>query len=140
MPKPVTPLLTVDGVLFDAAGRLLLIRRKHPPFEGQWALPGGFVDVGETVEAACARELAEETGLAIDPADLTLVGVFSDPARDPRGHTASAAFTATLADAPVPQAGDDAAHAEWRADWRDLPLGFDHAQIIARAVSLLSQM
>ncbi|WP_083567808.1 NUDIX hydrolase [Hyphomicrobium sp. CS1GBMeth3] len=84
MPKPETPLLTVDCVAFDSRGRVLLIRRNNAPFSGHLALPGGFVDVGETVEEACRRELAEETG--IKARALTLVGVYSDPERDPRGH------------------------------------------------------
>jgi 8-oxo-dGTP diphosphatase len=68
MPKPATPLLTVDCIALDSEGRVLLIKRKNPPFEGQYALPGGFVDVGETVEEACRRELHEETGPASRPA------------------------------------------------------------------------
>src|SRR5690606_17464853 len=63
MPKPVTPLLASDCVCFDASGRLLLIRRANTPFKGQFALPGGFIDVGETVEDGCRRELMEETGI-----------------------------------------------------------------------------
>ena len=90
MPKPKTPLLTVDAVIFDAQERLLVIRRKNPPFQNACALPGGFVDIGEDVETACRRELLEETGLTVGK--LTLVGVYSDPARDPRGHTCSVAF------------------------------------------------
>src|SRR5690606_7419628 len=90
MAFPQTPALTTDCVVFDESGRVLLIRRKFPPFEGGFALPGGFVDVGETVEDACRRELKEETGL--EAGDLTLIGVYSDPTRDPRGHTCSVAF------------------------------------------------
>lgn len=87
MAKPVTPLLTVDCVAFDSRGRVLLIRRGKPPFAGRLALPGGFVDVGETVEDACRREIEEEAGVNVR--DLALVGVYSAPDRDPRGHTAS---------------------------------------------------
>jgi 8-oxo-dGTP diphosphatase len=135
MPLPRTPALTTDCAVFDAQGRVLLIRRKHPPFEGRYALPGGFVDVGETVEAACRRELKEETGLKVGA--LKLIGVYSEPKRDPRGHTCSIAFLARI-DSAEPKAGDDAAAAEWVADWRGLPLAFDHAQILADAQKLLT--
>jgi 8-oxo-dGTP diphosphatase len=136
MPKPVTPLLTVDCVAFDAKGRALLIRRKHPPFAGAYALPGGFVDVGETVEAACRRELEEETGLSADT--ITLIGIYSDPERDPRGHTASAAFLAEVKGKP--RAGDDAAAAEWVAGWRKQTIAFDHARILDDAAKLRSRL
>ena len=115
MPFPATPALTTDCVVFDARGYVLLIRRKHEPFKGSYALPGGFVDVGETVEDGCRRELKEETGLEVGA--LQLVGVYSDPDRDPRGHTCSIAYLARVGRAE-PQAGDDAAAAEWVADWR----------------------
>lgn len=128
MSFPTTPALTVDCVVFDPRGRVLLIRRGHEPFKGCYALPGGFVDVGETVEAACRRELLEETGLAAG--DLFLVGVYSDPARDPRGHTVSVVFLARLTVPADPVAGDDAAAADWVEDWRGERLAFDHAQIL----------
>lgn len=131
MGMPNTPALTVDCVIYDPKGRVLLIRRKNDPFQGAFALPGGFVDIGETVEVACRREVREETGL--DVGDLQLVGVYSDPSRDPRGHTASAVFLAKLSVAASPIAGDDAAAAEWVADWRAHPLAFDHAQILEDA-------
>jgi 8-oxo-dGTP diphosphatase len=130
MAKPRTPLLAADCVVFDAGGRVLLIRRRHPPFKGRYALPGGFVEIGETVEEACRRELAEETG--VKAGRLRLVGVYSDPKRDPRGHTCSAVFLAKVARA-APKAGDDAAAAEWVADWRKADLAFDHARIVADA-------
>jgi 8-oxo-dGTP diphosphatase len=133
MPFPATPALTTDAVVFDATGRVLLIRRKHPPFQGAYALPGGFVEVGETVEAACRRELREETG--IEAGTLTLVGVYSDPDRDPRGHTCSVAFLTRIAGGQ-PTAGDDAAAAEWVADWHSLTLAFDHAQILRDATRI----
>ncbi len=136
MSKPVTPSLTVDCVVFDAHDRLLLIRRKHEPFTDRHALPGGFVDVGETVETAALRELKEETG--VEGRIVRLVGVYSDPNRDPRGHTVSAAFL-VAADGAIPHAGDDAAAAAFMADWRELSYAFDHAQIIADARKLMGK-
>lgn len=133
MARPKTPLLTADCVVFDGRSRVLLVRRKHPPFKGHYALPGGFVDIGETVEDACRRELAEETGLVAGR--LRLVGIYSDPGRDPRGHTCSAVFLAKAARGSV-QAGDDAAAAEWVADWRKADLAFDHARILADACKM----
>jgi 8-oxo-dGTP diphosphatase len=85
MPAPVTPRLATDCVVFDGRGRALLVRRANPPFKGSYALPGGFVEIGETVETACRRELLEETGVIARR--LKLVGVYADPHRDPRGHT-----------------------------------------------------
>jgi 8-oxo-dGTP diphosphatase len=134
MAFPNTPALTVDCVVVDGEGRLLLIRRGNPPFKGKYALPGGFVDVGETVEDACRRELMEETG--VKAGRLALIGVYSDPRRDPRGHTCSVAFLSRVARA-VPKAGDDAAAAEWVKNWSKLDLAFDHAKIVRDARRLL---
>ena len=134
MPFPATPALTTDCVVFDERGYVLLIRRGNEPFKGSYALPGGFVDVGERVEDGCRRELSEETGLHVG--ELRLIGVYSDPGRDPRGHTCSVAYLAQVGRADV-TAGDDAAAAEWVADWRRQKLAFDHAQIIADAEKLL---
>lgn len=133
---PATPALTVDCVVFDPTGRVLLIRRRHEPFKGGYALPGGFVEIGETVEEACRRELHEETG--VSARDLRLVGVYSDPSRDPRGHTVSVAFLAQLVAPAEAVAGDDAAAAEWVADWRQRRLAFDHAQVLADAEKMLA--
>jgi len=133
MAFPPTPALTTDAVVFDRRGFVLLIRRKNPPFEGSYALPGGFVDVGERTEDACRRELSEETGLKVG--DLRLIGVYSDPHRDPRGHTCSIAYLATV-DHATPVAGDDAAAAEWVENWHAVTLAFDHAQIVADAQAL----
>ncbi len=134
MARPATPLLTVDCVAFDSRGRVLLIRRGKPPFAGCHALPGGFVDRGETVEAACRRELKEETGLTAE--ELVLVGVYSDPGRDPRDPTVSIAF-ATVLVPRRPRAGDDAAAAEWVADWRAKALAFDHGRIVRDAARIM---
>jgi 8-oxo-dGTP diphosphatase len=134
MPFPKTPALTVDCVVVDARKRVLLVRRRNPPFKGRYALPGGFVDVGETVEDGCRRELLEETG--VQAKALRLLGVYSDPKRDPRGHTCSVAFL-TRVGAAKATAGDDAAAAEWVADWSRLDLAFDHARILADAWAAL---
>ena len=138
MPKPVTPLLAADCVVFNPDGAVLLIERKFPPFKGQLALPGGFVEVGETVEAACRRELMEETG--VKAGRLQLLGVYSDPKRDPRGHTVSVVYMTRVRSRKI-QAGDDAADARWVTDWRRLPLAFDHAKILsdARRIAVLTE-
>lgn len=128
------PALAVDAVVFDTDDRLLLIRRGHPPFKGRFALPGGFVEYGETLEEAAARELHEETGLKART--CRLIGVYSDPKRDPRGHTVSAAYLMTVGNAP-PKAGDDAATAQFVAGWRDKKLAFDHDRIVADARALM---
>lgn len=125
------PSLVVDCIVFDPAGRLLLIRRKHLPFRGQHALPGGYVEYGETTEDAVARELAEETGLVATK--VSLLGVYSDPHRDPRGHVVSIAYRIAVAGYDL-RAGDDAADAAFVADWQDLDLAFDHRKIVEDAV------
>lgn len=135
MPFPPTPALTTDCVVFDDRGCVLLIRRKYPPFQGGYALPGGFVEIGETTPDACRRELSEETGLEVG--ELRLVGVYSRPDRDPRGHTCSVAYAARVGRAE-PRAGDDAAAAEWVDNWRSQPLAFDHALIIADAEKVIA--
>jgi 8-oxo-dGTP diphosphatase len=134
MPLPPTPALTVDCVVVDARGWVLLVRRANPPFKGRYALPGGFVEIGEPVEEACRRELREETG--VRTGRLRLIGVYSDPKRDPRGHTCSVAFLARVKRATA-KVGDDAATAEWVEHWSRLPLAFDHAKILADARRLL---
>jgi 8-oxo-dGTP diphosphatase len=135
MAMPKTPALTTDCVIFDPASRVLLIRRKHDPYAWCYALPGGFVEIGETVEAACRREAREETGIEVG--ELRLVGVYSDPSRDPRGHTVSIAYATVLSAAASPRSGSDAASAEWIADRRKLRLAFDHSQILEAAEALV---
>lgn len=118
------PVPTVD-IIIEIGDRIVLIERKNPPYG--WALPGGFVDYGESYEEAALREAREETGLEV--ARLRQFRTYSEPGRDPRQHTASTVFIGTADDSP--SAGDDAARAELFS--RDtLPtLAFDHAQILA---------
>jgi len=125
------PSVTVDIVLFYRTthrAEVLLIKRARPPFKGQWALPGGFVDEDESLEAAAARELKEETGLR--GVRLQQVGAFGDPERDPRGHTVSIAFAALLESRPEAKADDDAEDAQWHSVARPPRLAFDHKKIL----------
>lgn len=125
---PVTPLLTVDTVIIYM-GKIVLIRRKNPPFQDHFALPGGFVDVGETVEAAAVREAKEETGLDVEM--IKLIGVYSDPARDPRGHTVSVCFLGV--GSGKLKAGSDALYTELFGINEIPELAFDHNKIIENA-------
>lgn len=127
-----TPLLTVDCVVFYL-NSILLIKRKFEPFKDHFALPGGFVDLNETVEAACLRELQEETNLKLKKENLKLVGVYSKPGRDPRGNTASVAFYAELNENVEIKAGDDAAAVQFVKVWKEKKLAFDHKLIIEDA-------
>ena len=126
-----TPLLAVDAVIFFRSG-IVLIRRDNQPYQGCYALPGGFVEVGETVEDAAHREAREETGLEIEL--LALVGVYSDPRRDPRGHVVSLAYLAK--GRGVLQSGSDALSVEIFAPDGLPPLAFDHDRIIRDALRL----
>lgn len=134
------PALTVDVVIFALGGgelKVLLIQRGRPPFQGDWAFPGGFVNLGESPRDAAYRELEEET--AVRRVDLEQLRVFGDPGRDPRGHTVTVAYLALIAADALPkeEAGSDAAQARW---WSvgDLPsLAFDHAEILTHALQRL---
>lgn len=125
------PMVTVDAVVFSGQDRdrqVALIRRKNNPFAGSWALPGGFLDMEETLDAAAARELEEETGLA--GILLTQFYTFGDPGRDPRGRSISVAFYGFI---PLPtplRAADDAAEAAWFPVSDLPPVAFDHDKII----------
>ncbi|MGD8643596.1 MAG: NUDIX hydrolase [Chromatiales bacterium] len=125
--RPTTPLLAVDLVieLDERPGRVVLIERRNPP-QG-WALPGGFVDPGETLEHAAMREAREETSLEVEL--RVLLGCYSRPERDPRGHTVSAVYVARAAGRPA--AADDAkAVAVVDPAQPGLPLTFDHGMIL----------
>jgi 8-oxo-dGTP diphosphatase len=121
------PSLSVDGIaIID--GQIVLIKRKNPPFEGMYALPGGFVDYGERVEDAVTREFEEETGL--ETRISRLVGVHSAPDRDPRGHTVSIVFELEIIGGEL-RGGDDASEAEL-FNLEELPeLAFDHQKIVS---------
>jgi len=129
------PAVTVDIALFycptKESKQILLIKRASEPFKGQWALPGGFVDVDESLEKAAARELEEETG--IRRVSLEQFGAFGDPGRDPRGHTVSVGFIACLKKCPEVKAADDAEDARWHPVTRLPKLAFDHKKLIRAA-------
>jgi 8-oxo-dGTP diphosphatase len=121
-----TPKLTADAIaLLD--GKLVLVKRGNPPFKGMHALPGGFVEVGETVERAAVREFLEETGL--EARIIRLLGIYSDPGRDPRFHTASAVFEMAVVGGEL-KGGDDAAEAVAVALDAIPELAFDHGKIV----------
>ena len=128
-----TSKITADAVIIEN-GKILLIKRKGEPFKGGWALPGGHVEYGERVEDAMVREAKEETGLDVEPDKI--VGVYSDPERDPRGHYITIAYLVRIKRGKT-KAGDDAAETWW---WPldDLPeMAFDHGNIIQDAKNVL---
>ena len=127
------PKLTVDGIIIND-DKILLIKRKNEPFKDKWALPGGYVEYGETVEDAVLREISEETNLSVGIKEL--LGVYSSPDRDPRGHTVTIAFILNVKSGDV-KCGDDAADAKF-FEKRKLPdLSFDHDKIIEDAIRRL---
>lgn len=129
MGRPITPLLAADTIieLSNIPGcPIVLIERLNPPHG--WALPGGFVDIGETLEHAATREAREETGLEVRL--KALLGIYSDPARDPRGHTATAVYVGQSSG--VPHAADDAKNVcVVMPDALPSPLAFDHPTVLA---------
>jgi 8-oxo-dGTP diphosphatase len=132
--------VTVDLVIFALREwelHVLLIQRRLPPFEGRWALPGGFVREGESLEDAARRELEEETG--VREVYLEQLYTFGDPDRDPRGRVVTVAYYALLTGEAVPLvAGTDAGAARWVPARKHPPLAFDHERILAYALERLS--
>jgi len=146
------PGLTADTAVLRIGGpddpdcpklHVLLIKRKKSPYQGEWALPGGFVDEHEDIAVAAAREVQEETGLT--GLRLYEVGAFGMPRRDPRGHTVTICYTTVVSDkiADTARAADDAIDTQWACVEALPPLAFDHAEIlrvtlrkIARGIAL----
>ena len=127
------PRITVDGIIMKDR-EILLIQRKNPPFQGKWALPGGFVEYGEKTEDAVIREVEEETGLKTTIRQLA--GVYSDPKRDPRGHTITIAYLLDIVGGEL-TGGDDATTVRF-FNINDLPeLSFDHSKIIEETLRRL---
>jgi 8-oxo-dGTP diphosphatase len=128
-------MLMVDVVVLTETTppSVLLIRRGHPPFAGDWALPGGFVEEGERVADAAPRELAEETGLKTGR--LALLGVYDTPGRDPRGWTVSVVYLTRVPAEMAVSGADDASDARWFRSTALPELAFDHGAIIADALS-----
>ena len=126
-PEHRNPLPTTDAVIAGADGRIVLILRKNEP--RGWALPGGFVDYGEEMGAACRREAREETGLEVEL--IAQLFTYSDPKRDPRKHTVSTVYACKAVGGKLAGA-DDAEDARWFAE-SEIPWGglcFDHAEIL----------
>jgi 8-oxo-dGTP diphosphatase len=135
------PSVAVDCVLFSMTEihHILLIKRKNPPFQDSWALPGGFLEMNETSEQAARRELQEETSVDIGHFPLSFIGVYDEPERDPRGRVISIAYGVVVPNMTKPVAQDDAKDAEWFRV-RELPeLAFDHRRIINTATLQLAQ-
>ncbi len=133
------PSVTVDVIIFTLREndlQALLVKRGHPPFEGMWAIPGGFVGIDESLEEAALRELEEETG--VRDVYLEQLYTFGNPGRDPRGRVITVAYFALVpATAVQPRPGDDAAEARWWSVYHLPPLAFDHADILAYALKRL---
>lgn len=122
------PTPTVD-VILQRESNVLMIRRKNDPFKNYLALPGGFVNEGETIEEAMKREALEETSLEVEP--IEILGAYSDPKRDPRKHIVTVVFIGIIVGGNS-KAGDDAAKVEWikLVDIQKQQIAFDHAQIL----------
>ncbi|MFE0726287.1 NUDIX domain-containing protein [Streptomyces sp. NPDC058794] len=134
---PKTIRYTADVVCIRGCD-VLLIERGWDPYAGHLALPGGHADRGETSRAAAARELLEETGVHVDAADLTLIGVYDEPDRDPRGRYVTAAYLVTVPDDTEARAGDDAAAVRWQPLADPGALAFDHGEIVRAALHQLA--
>lgn len=132
------PAVTVDLLVLDWSQQrlsLLLIQRAHAPFAGYWALPGGFIEEQETLEASARRELWEETGLRVSA--LQSFGIYGDPGRDPRGRTLTIAYLALTSGQPAICGRDDAVQARWFPVQALPDLAFDHVRIVSDGLNCL---
>lgn len=135
MGKHRNPLLTVDTVTLCDDKFIVLVKRRNDPYKGSWALPGGFVEYGETVESAAMRETKEETGLEVELDKL--VGVYSDPERDPRGHMISVCFLAHKTGGTLKAASDAAEVQHLKiGEISNIQLAFDHEKMIEKAMKI----
>jgi 8-oxo-dGTP diphosphatase len=127
----------VDAIISCGNASIILIRRKNPPYKGLWALPGGFVEYGETVESAAKREVKEETGLQVDLKDI--LGVYSDPKRDPRGHVISICVMAQKKGGTL-KADTDASQVQCLEieDILKLEIAFDHKKILKDYLGIIN--
>ncbi len=130
------PMLTADVVALNPRREVLLVQRGNDPYRGCWALPGGFMEMDETIEHCAVRELHEETGLLVPEDALRLIGPFSAPGRDPRGRTVTLVYAVRVGAGVQAAAGDDAAALRWWPLAALPPLAFDHADVIARCLRL----
>ncbi|KAF0250439.1 MAG: 7 8-dihydro-8-oxoguanine triphosphatase [bacterium] len=132
-PKPSVTVDTIIFALHNDEVKVLLIKRKYPPFAGKWAIPGGFVEVNEALSVAASRELEEETGLK--NVTLKQFHTFGDPGRDPRGHTVTITYHTFLAEIPSNLVGaDDADEASWFSVNTLPELAFDHDIVLDTAI------
>ena len=132
MDKPRNPIPTIDIILFENSNsnKVLLIKRKKDPFKDYFSLPGGFVNEGEKVEDAVRREAEEELLVKVEPIDI--LGVYSDPHRDPRGHIMSITFIVKIMSGEL-KAGDGVEEVKWIGinNLGNIKIGFDHLKILS---------
>ena len=121
------PVLTVDVIIANSKGEVLLIRRGHKPYAGMWCLPGGMVDPGETVQTAAVREVKQETRLEVSIAHIH--GVYSAPGRDPRGNYVSITLVADEVQGE-PELTEEALEWKWMDPRKSIEMAFDHARIL----------
>lgn len=137
--KPGRVFVTCDVVLLVPGNeelQVLLVRRRNPPFEGRWAIPGGFIEPDEPLDETARRELREETG--VEPAFLEQLYTFGDPRRDPRGRVITVTYLGLAPEGHLkPRAGTDAAEVGWFPASRPPPLAFDHRKVLRVALSRL---